>query len=200
MKILDCRQLQCPQPVLETRKHLLDHPGEPVTVLVADSIAQANVSRLAEREGYQVQAQVTPDGIELQLRLDNDLACQIAPAATEPAEALDPQLIAYIASNAMGRGSEELGQLLMRNFLFTLAGQRPLPKALLLVNSGVQLACAESPALEALQNMATAGVDIAVCGLCLEFFQLKDQLAVGRVSNMLETIETLSAANRVLSP
>ncbi len=49
MKILDCRELQCPRPVLETRKQILAHPDEPVQVRVDNDIAQANVTRLGHQ-------------------------------------------------------------------------------------------------------------------------------------------------------
>ncbi|MBN2645504.1 MAG: sulfurtransferase-like selenium metabolism protein YedF [Desulfuromonadaceae bacterium] len=195
MTTLDCRDLQCPRPVLETRKHLLDHPGEAVTVLVADEIAQANVSRLAAKEGYQVSAEKMEDGIRLNLALAADFQCQISETADATANN-----VVYIASACMGQGADELGEVLMRNFIFTLGEVHPLPKAILFVNSGVKLTCNGSAVLEALEKLAHAGVEIASCGLCLEFFGLKEQLQIGRVSNMLETVEALSAADRIINP
>ncbi len=44
------------------------------------------------------------------------------------------------------------------------------------------------------------GVDIASCGLCLDFYQLKDQLQAGRVTNMLEIAEAQLQAGRVIKP
>ena len=41
-------------------------------------------------------------------------------------------------------------------------------------------------------------VDIASCGLCLEYFDAKDALAVGRVSNMLELVNALSGAGTII--
>lgn len=100
----------------------------------------------------------------------------------------------------MGRGNDELGEVLMRNFIFTLSEVTPLPHKILCVNSGVKLTCNGSKVLEALQQLEQQGVEIASCGLCLEFFDLKEQLAVGVVSNMLETIEAMNEADKIIQP
>jgi peroxiredoxin family protein len=43
-------------------------------------------------------------------------------------------------------------------------------------------------------------VQIFSCGLCLEFFDLKEQLKVGAISNMLETIEAMTEADKIIQP
>lgn len=202
MQTLDCRGMQCPKPVLETRKYLLDNPGVGAIVLVSDEIAQANVTRLATKEGYDVSSEVMEDHILLTLTLKEGLECQISAAPTQSSstEAKNSGHIVYIASNCMGRGSDELGEVLMRNFIFTLGEVTPLPKSILFVNSGIKLTCTGSQVLEALQKLEQQGVKICSCGLCLEFFDLKEQLAVGNISNMLETIEAMTESDKIIQP
>ena len=53
---------------------------------------------------------------------------------------------------------------------------------------------------EALNALACRGVDIAACGLCLDFYHLKEKLQVGRTTNMLEIAETALQAGRVIRP
>ncbi|MDY0211960.1 MAG: sulfurtransferase-like selenium metabolism protein YedF [Desulfuromonadaceae bacterium] len=208
MHTIDCRGMQCPKPVLETRKYLLANPGVGAVVLVRDEIAQANVTRLATKEGYTVESQSMDDHMRLTLALQEGLECQLPPVGnsvereTQPAGATtkSPNHIVYLASNCMGKGSDELGEILMRNFLFTLCEVNPLPKTILFVNSGVKLTCADSQVLEPLQHLERQGVELASCGLCLEFFDLKEQLKVGEVSNMLDIIETMTAAGKIVQP
>jgi selenium metabolism protein YedF len=88
----------------------------------------------------------------------------------------------------------------MKAFIKTLAEATLKPKALVFYNAGVTLVSQGSEHLEALTGLAAAGVDVLACGACLDFYRLKDKLAVGRVTNMFEIIETLSAADRVVSP
>ncbi|MBE0599334.1 MAG: sulfurtransferase-like selenium metabolism protein YedF [Desulfuromonadales bacterium] len=194
MEILDCRAFQCPHPVVEVRKHLLAHPGQPLKVLVADEIARENVTRLAENQGYQVSENSSEGGYALELTPAGETV------TLAPELPVSGKTVVFVASDAMGNGSDELGRLLMKNFLFTLTELVSPPDILLFVNAGVKLTSAGSDALEALEKLACLGADIASCGLCLDYFHLKDQLAIGRVSNMLAIAETLRQAGRTIRP
>ena len=54
--------------------------------------------------------------------------------------------------------------------------------------------------LDDLKALADGGTQILVCGTCLGYFELKDQLAVGEVSNMYTIAETLLGAGQVVAP
>ena len=88
----------------------------------------------------------------------------------------------------------------MRNFLTTLLEMDPLPDIILFVNSGINLTTAGSDVLEALETLDSHGVDIASCGLCLDFYQKKEQLKVGRTTNMFEMAEVQCQAGRFICP
>ncbi len=66
-------------------------------------------------------------------------------------------------------------------------------------NSGVLLAT-EGPQLEDLKALSESGTEILACGTCLEFYGIKDKLAVGTVSNMYTIVEKLSGAAKVIRP
>ncbi|MCP3177104.1 MAG: sulfurtransferase-like selenium metabolism protein YedF [Desulfuromonadales bacterium] len=194
MDTLDCRGKKCPQPVIETRKVLLANPAASQRVLVSDETARQNVSRLAESLGRSVIATATEGGFALEIT-----AGAIQEAATsEPA--VHGKTVVFVSSDKMGSGDDELGHILMKNFIFTLLEINPVPDALYFVNAGVKLTTKGSDVLEALARLADRGADIASCGLCLEFFDLKESLAVGRATNMLDTVETLSKAGRIIRP
>lgn len=74
----------------------------------------------------------------------------------------------------------------MRGFIYTLTQLKPLPARLVLMNSGVELACSGSDSLASLDSLASRGVEIFVCGTCLEYYGLRPSLKVGKVSNMYE--------------
>ncbi len=164
----DYRQLQCPHPVVETRKQILANPGQPLEVLVADRIACENISRLANSQGYSF----------TEHRIENDFCLTLtpttAPDAAASAAAISGKTVIFCNSDQLGSGDPELGQILLKNFFITLIDVTTPPELILLVNSGVKLACSGSEALEALDKLACLGVDIAACGLCLDFYQLKD--------------------------
>jgi selenium metabolism protein YedF len=194
MKTLDCRAHQCPKPVVDTRKALLAAPGEPLSVLVGDTVARENVARLAASQGYAVAASPTEGGFALEL----------TPGAAPPAHRADGAAtgptVVFVTAETLGSGDDQLGRLLMKNFLITLLELDQAPDALYFVNAGVKLACAGSELLEALDQLACRGTDIAACGLCLDFFGLKEQLTAGRATNMFDIVTTLSNAGKVIRP
>ncbi|MDH3998556.1 MAG: sulfurtransferase-like selenium metabolism protein YedF [Desulfuromonadales bacterium] len=192
MKHIDCRGQKCPQPVILTKKALLDEPEEAFYVLVDDQVCQENVSRLAKSLGYSIDSNM--EGAAIGLVLTPGL---------QPAEKLDaikssgPTII-FIGSDEMGHGDSKLGQILLKNFIFTLTEADKTPDTIYCVNSGVKLTIGGSDVLEPLEELANRGVDIASCGLCLEYFDAKESLVVGRISNMLELVNALEGAGNII--
>lgn len=98
----------------------------------------------------------------------------------------------------LGRGDDELGSLLMVNFLRTVAFRDEVPGTVLCYNAGVKLAEQGSPALPMLEVLVQKGAEVVLCGTCVNFFQLSERLALGRVSNMQEIVDTLMKADRAI--
>ncbi len=197
---LDYSQHKCPYPVVETRKQILAHPGEQLQVLVGDQAGRDNVSRLAEKMDYRAAAEESGAGYQLTLTPAKGKTEAAEPQPQQAATAATGKTVIYCGSDRMGDGDEGFGQVLMRNFLTTLLEMDPLPDTLLFVNSGINLTTAGSEVIEALQKLVDQGTDVATCGLCLEYYQKKDQLKVGRVTNMYEMVEVQCQAARVVRP
>jgi len=104
-----------------------------------------------------------------------------------------------IVTNRIGRGNDELGAILMKNFLYSLARNEETPRVVMLMNEGVRLACNGSTSLDDLAILAANGVAIKVCGTCLDFLGLKDDLAVGEVGTMPDGVAALIAEPDVLT-
>jgi len=196
MKKIDCRGLACPQPVMETKKALDSSEGQEVLVLVDDATARENVSRFAGSQGYQTE--VTDERGYSAIRIRKGELAGKKEESSVPKAAIQGDLVFFIDSDSLGRGSEELGGILMRAFLHTLGEAEVKPQKMILVNSGVKLACEGSPALEDLQTVASQGVEILACGTCLNYFELKEKLRAGRISNMYEILNVLSQAGRTV--
>jgi selenium metabolism protein YedF len=86
----------------------------------------------------------------------------------------------------------------MKNIIHTLLETSELPSRMLFLNTGVFLTCEGSDVREALEKLQGMGVEIFSCGICLEFFKLKDKLRAGAVTNMLVTVESLLTAGLVI--
>ena len=115
-------------------------------------------------------------------------------------EGIRPGLTAVISSEAMGQGDDRLGKILMKSFLFALTQQDILPETVLLYNGGAFLSCEGSESLEDLKKLEELGVEILTCGTCLDFYGLKEKLAVGGISNMYEIVEKQCRAHTILRP
>lgn len=89
-----------------------------------------------------------------------------------------------VTKNYLGEGSEELGQTLMKTFWYCVAEADVKPSKVYFINSGVKMVAQDSPHLENLKALADAGVEIAACGICLDFYGLKEQVAVGSITNL----------------
>ena len=192
MQRIDCRGQQCPQPVIQTRKIMLAEPGSVLQVLVDDQVCRDNVARLAATLGYSIDVEETDQIIRLELSPGEK------PEKNSASTAISGPRVIFIGSDQMGSGDPELGRILMKNFIFTLTEADIVPDAIYLVNSGVRLTIDGSDVIEPLEELANCGVDIASCGLCLEFFDAKDCLAVGRISNMLELVNALEGAGNII--
>jgi len=192
MKSIDCRGQQCPHPVIATRKVMLADPDTMVQVIVDDQACRDNITRLAKTLGYSIKAQESGPVTTLALTPGGTPAKRpVFGPATGP-------MVIFITSDQMGNGDAKLGQILMKNFIFTLIEGDVSPDAIYFVNGGVKLTIGGSDVLEPLEALANRGVDIASCGLCLEYFGAKDSLAVGRISNMLELVNALEGAGNLI--
>lgn len=199
-KILDARGLPCPQPVILTRKALSEGGFDLLEVIVDNAAALENVVRFATHAHTIVEG-VETSGSESHIRIlpgttpanlpPGEAFCSIPPSTQ--ANALIQTV--FLSSSTLGRGSDELGALLMRGFLYTLTESEALPRRLILMNSGVLLATEDSEHLANLQRLTHLGVEILACGTCLEFFKVKDKLAAGRISNMQEIASILLQGN-----
>ena len=96
-----------------------------------------------------------------------------------------------IQSDVLGRGNDELGELIMSNFLRLLAESPDKPASLIFWNTGVKLVTEGSWALVHLKKLEEQGVEILACSTCLEYFELTDKLKVGQPTNMVKSIATL---------
>ncbi len=92
--------------------------------------------------------------------------------------------VIYLNSDSMGVGEAELGAVLIRNFLLTVLENEKDIASILLVNSGVNLACEGSNVLDALEGFVKKGCAIYSCGTCLDFYNLKASLKAGTAGNM----------------
>jgi selenium metabolism protein YedF len=195
-KIVDCRGLACPQPVIQSRKAMAE--ADQVTTIVDNATSMSNVSRMAAREGFAVEVEEKDDGLYLHMSKVGNPSAESAVLAEARDGAGGPTVV-LIPSDGMGRGDQELGGILIRSFLHTLQEVEPLPDTIIFLNAGVKLTVEGSPVVEDLEALEQRDVEILACGTCLGHFGLKDKIVVGQVSNMYSIAESLLAAGSVVA-
>jgi selenium metabolism protein YedF len=108
-----------------------------------------------------------------------------------------PSKVILIQSEGLGRGDDELGGLLMANFLRLLGESQDKPDTLVFWNAGVRLVCEGSYALGHLKTLDEQGVEILACSTCLEYFELTDKLKIGKPTTMVKSIQSMLGSDMV---
>lgn len=203
--LVDARGDVCPIPVVKTKQAIQSLPeGGVVETLVDNEIAVQNLTKMASLKGYGVESEKQSDDCyrvrmtvagfadEQKAEEPEKILCQPMP---EP-----KNIVVAVGADHMGEGSNELGQALLKGFLFALTMQEELPSTILFFNGGAHLTCEGSDSLEDLHTLEEKGVEILTCGTCLDYYELKDKLAVGGVTNMYDIVEKQMKATLVVKP
>lgn len=191
MNNLDVRGMACPLPVVSVKRALESAQGA-LRVLLDDGAPRENVKRFAVGRGYQVQEEQLEDGFAF--TITGAVASRAQAAPVERAGAT----VMLIGTDRMGEGAEDLGRLLMKNFIMTLLDMQELPDRIFFVNSGVLLAAQGSEVVEVLVELGNRGVEVLSCGICLDYYKKKELLAAGGVTNMFTIAESLLQARSVV--
>ena len=190
IRTVDARGLDCPQPVILTKRVMDVNSGEEIVTLVNSQTALENVCKLASSQGYSFV--IETQGAESRIHMTKQNAKQCSQNAPEKDVAI------LVKSPYFGQGDEELGEVLMKSFFYTLTEIEPELKNIIFMNGGVHLTTEGSPILEHLQFLEQKGVQVLSCGTCLDFFGKKDKLLVGQVTNMYTASEILFNAGKTL--
>jgi len=203
MKEIDCRGLDCPEPVLRTKSALEKEPSGILTILVDNQVARDNVMRFLRSKNLQPEYLESKGIYNISVNLATHQTDTAAPLEREMAafaqQELSSRPVLFISTDQLGTGSSELGCLLMRNFIYTLTKRDEMPEAVVFMNAGVKLSIEGSPALEELKELEDSGVEILVCGTCLDYYELKEQHRVGQISNMYDIADLLMISGRVIT-
>ena len=87
----------------------------------------------------------------------------------------------------------------MNSFIYTVKETTPWPRTIVLFNSGVKLTCEGSKVLDDLKAMNGEGVEILVCGTCLDYYNIKETIQVGEIANMYSIYEKMRNSNNTIN-
>lgn len=191
MKEIDARGLQCPQPVILTKRALEEMVEGEVITIVDNVTAKENVSRLAGSLNLIFDA-VEKDGCFY-------ITIKKLGESIEQSNEQNQDIVIVVTNDKLGQGADELGNVLMKSYTYALTEVKPIPKAILFLNSGVKLTSEGSEVLQNLEKLNSMGTEIISCGTCLDFYKLKEKLKIGIIGNMYLIIEKMHSAGKVIN-
>lgn len=107
--------------------------------------------------------------------------------------------VVIINTQGMGVGDESLSMVLVGAFIRKMWARDERIDAILVYNSGVKCLAEGSSVLDAFSGIEEAGVDVVVCGTCIDHYNLEDKMKVGRRSGMEEIVDMMMAADKVIT-
>lgn len=191
-KILDLRGLQCPEPVIQTKKVLEEAEEDSVTAVVDNSVASENIQKLLKNQGYQFNIYSRNNDYYIDIHKDSTAVKEMNLAEN------GPETVVLVMSNLFGSGDEELGAILMKSYLYALKETTPLPSCIIFLNGGVKIPAGDGEMVNYLKEMEGKGVEIMSCGTCLDFFHLKEHLKVGSITNIYTVVDKINTAGKVV--
>ena len=191
---------QCPIPVVKATRALREmrEPGM-LEVHVDNEIAVQNLQRFAQHMGFTAAGEKVSESeftvtmvIGGEAKAEPEIACNL--------DTRRKGMLVVLSGCTMGTGDEKLGKALMKAFVFALTKQDVLPETILCYNTGAYLTTDGADTLEDLKLLESEGVTILTCGTCLDFYGLKEKLAVGGITNMYDIVERMESAQTLVRP
>lgn len=208
---IDARGEVCPIPIIKAKKELKNIKDNGIVLVVVDNeIAKENLEKMAKELGYKYSSEtINREHYEVEI-LKGEGTEKISESLKNQNETeKDNEIgnypksnnsIVVISSNTMGNGNEELGKILIKGFIYALTEIEKLPASIIFYNGGAKLTIKESSVIEDLQKLEQLGVEILTCGTCLDYYNIKESLAVGTITNMYSIVEKMNAADKIIKP
>lgn len=195
-KFIDAKGKNCPMPVIMAKKEI-DAGVKFFEIEVDNKIAVENLKKLANSQGFTTT--IKEDNGNFKVDFSNGCEeCEEVLAKVEGKKPLGNWAI-FVNKETIGAGNDELGQSLMKMFFYTISEGEDLPKSILFMNGGVKVPTLNAQAIEHLKVLQDKGVELLVCGACLNFYELENKLEVGKISNMYDITNAMKEASKVIT-
>lgn len=204
MKIIDTKGQICPAPLIAAKKALRESAaGESFIIITDNKTSFDNLCRFLKDNKAGIK--ITESGDTWSLTVTKSVNDLVQPDAEKYCNSTIPHFqqgnyIVVISSDKMGEGDDELGHLLMINYIKALKDLDELPKKIVFYNSGVKLATKSSPAIDHLRDFEKMGVELLLCATCINYYCLETVVGAGLVSNMYTIAQTMASADKIIKP
>lgn len=201
MKEVNARGQNCPMPVIMTKKALDElSAGEGLITIVDNEMAKENVSKFLSSKGLEFTVEENSGDFYLKTvtKENSGENSDLEAGVIQNLGSVKKNTVIFFDKDKIGHGNDELGEVLIKVFIYTLTEVEEKPSAMIFVNGGVKLTTEGSPVLEDIKTLEANGVEVLSCGTCLDYYGLKDKLEVGSISNMYTIVDKLTSASNTI--
>lgn len=197
---LDATEKACPIPFMMAKKEI-DDQNTHFSIIVDNKGAVENLKRLADTTKYDVAIEEKENNFYITFTSEHVKGeiSNTQEIETEIAMQVPTSWTLFIGKDTMGEGKRDLGTSLLRMFLYTIDAGGNLPKNIICMNSGVQIATKDPQTIQTLISLEKKGVSIIVCGTCLDYYNALDELQVGKIGNMYDITTVITSSPKVIS-
>jgi selenium metabolism protein YedF len=204
MRIVDTKGQLCPAPLIAAKKALKETvAGESFIVLTDNQTSFDNLSRFLKENKAEIKVNESAGVWTLTVTRTTDDLVQTNEeeyCASPISHFEKGNFVVVISSDKMGEGDDQLGHLLMANFIKALKDLDKLPVKIVFYNNGVKLATNSSPVIEHLRDLEKMGVELMLCATCVNHYSIESVIGAGKVSNMYSIAEAMSSAGNIVKP
>jgi selenium metabolism protein YedF len=204
MRIVDTKGQLCPAPLIATKRALKEtKEGDSFIVLTDNQTSFNNVSRYLKDNNTPFQVSESGGIWSITItKTTGEATLTNAEDYCSPSIAhfQKGNFIIVVSSDKMGEGDDDLGHLLMTNFIKAIKDLDKLPGKMVFYNKGVTLVTNDSPLIEHLRDLEKMGVELLLCGTCVNHYSLSDKVGAGTLSNMYSIAEVMASAGSIIKP
>ncbi|EAC2146575.1 sulfurtransferase-like selenium metabolism protein YedF [Campylobacter coli] len=187
---IDCRNLECPKPIVETKKALQNLQNNEILEIVLNSVISKN-NVLKFLTSLNLHADIEENNNEFYIRVKKQ-ELDFSKAST------DEYNVLFLKTDKVGDG--KLGENLLVGFLSTLKNVENIPSKILCVNESIFINVDENHRAHlAMKELEKLGVEIISCGACLEFFGKSKELKIGSIGNAYEILNELCGKAKIIT-
>jgi len=201
MKTIDVKGLQCPKPLIETKKALKElNSNEALRIILDNPNSKSNVLKYLGDNGLEAEIRQEDGVFDILVNNSDEFNEEIEAAAYCSTNSnKDNGYVFVFAKDRIGEGEEPLSKMLAGSFLETMWEMEERPDKIIFLNSGIHLCLKDSPYLDAVKSLEKLGIAILLCGTCVEYYNKMDEIAVGEISNAYTILSSITKAGKVIN-
>ena len=204
MRIVDTKGQLCPAPLIATKRALKETAvGDSFKVQTDNHISLKNLSRFLNDNHTEFSVDEEEEVWTLTIKKGKADVTETRPedyCAVEIPHFSRGNFVVVISSDKMGEGDDELGRILMVNFIKAVKDLDVLPGKMVFYNKGVTLGSDDSPVAEDLRELEKMGVGLLLCSTCIRYYSLEEKVKSGSLSNMFEIAQIMASSGSVVKP